>query len=163
MNTKVRHPDQNRSSKTTVHAEHPYERRHFTESCSEHSQRLERLGDLDDLVIERGGMNYQLKNPERTVIGYCPECLASRRYRSRELSDTSDRELVKKYIRENYGTGRVGGKFRDLFEPVSASVGGGISHCPYCGDELDLVNQNTGRCICPEHGEMNLNIKQIDI
>lgn len=163
MPTKIQYPSRtDDSDRTALIAESPPKRRR-PPKCSRHGERLTELEDVADLQIDKG-MTYRLANPEDTRIAYCESCADETRNYAHDLRDKTDRELVIHRIEQHFsGDLRAGaGGFRELFEPASVSVGDGLSHCPFCGSEVDVKNRDLGRCVCPEHGDLHLSVKQLD-
>ena len=163
MTKTIEYPDDDRSDSTTIYAEQPYPTPKVIERCGKHGERLTPISpeDRENLTVERGKMSYELADPEGTALAYCEECIAEARQRGLEYNDMTDLEIVADRLTSNFRP-RYGDGFADLFTPVTVSVGDGLSHCPYCGEEMDTVNRETGRCICPDPGEMNVSIQQID-
>jgi len=163
MTTQIEEPKDSRDNKTTVYAEHPYPTPKLIERCGTHGERLTPLSpdERATLTVERGGMTYELADPEDTAVAYCEECFAQKRQRSHTHRDKSDMELLVAELERGYRTG-YGDGFSQVFAPATVSVGDGLSHCPYCGEELGQVNQESGKCICPDHGEMTVSVQRFD-
>jgi len=159
----VEYPDDDRSDSTTIYAEHPAPTPKLLERCGDHGERLTEISvdERNELTIERGGMTYHLADPAGTAVAYCEECFAESRNRSHEMREMSDIEILKRRLksefRPHYGDG-----FADLFASVAETAGDGLKCCPFCGEEFGTVNQKDGRGICPDHGDMTIDIRQHD-
>ncbi|MFC7059797.1 hypothetical protein [Halovenus salina] len=126
MTTQIQEPKDSRDNKTTVYAEHPYPTPKLIERCGTHGERLTPLSpdERATLTVERGGMTYELADPEDTAVAYCEECFAQKRQRSHTHRDKSDMELLVAELERGYRTG-YGDGFSQVFAPATVSVGGG--------------------------------------
>lgn len=132
----------------------PWERQKtYRQRCSKHGNH-EAL-DLRNFSIERNGVKYVPRGD--AVMSYCPDCLGDYRSRNIEFSDAPDEEVIEAMITG----GRKWGDFEDGFEIAYLEDAGDLEYCPFCGEEFSTTNQDKGRVTCPEHGPLNLDVKQL--
>ncbi|MFC7059806.1 hypothetical protein [Halovenus salina] len=162
MTTQIQEPKDSRDNKTTVYAEHPYPTPKLIERCGTHGERLTPLSpdERATLTVERGGMTYELADPEDTAVAYCEECFAQKRQRSHTHRDKSDMELLVAEQSGDTGPGTATGFLRCLLRRRCRSgVGSSLS---LLWRKLGQVNQESGKCICPDHGEMTVSVQRFD-
>jgi hypothetical protein len=158
----VEYPDES-SDSTAIYAEHPYPTPKLIERCGKHGERLTPLSPEEraDFSVERGKMEYELADPDGTALAYCEECIAESRQRGFEYSDMTDLEIVADKLTGRFRP-RHGDGFADVFTALTSAVDDGLKYCPFCSEEVDVINQESGQCICPNHGEMSVPVNLID-
>ena len=145
-----------RGDRSKLRATHPAEKhpRHYRGTCPDHGAH-ETL-DLDDFSVEKNGIEWVPKDPDNTVISYCEECIEVERDFSQR--DTEDPGVVADLI----PTTRHWREFKkNIFETRDLAEGRELTYCPYCGGELETVNQETGQATCSEHGPLTLDVEQL--